>query len=55
MAGPPQVFLVSSAGGPWTQLTFQGGFWPNWTPDGDAVAYCVLNGSNYDIMIVGVD
>ncbi len=52
--GTSQVYLVSYLGGQWTQLTILGGYWPQWTPNADAIVYGVFEGTNANVVTIPV-
>ncbi len=50
--GTSQIYLVAPTGGEWLGLTVLGGYWPQWTPDGQTIVYGVFDGANADVVSI---
>ncbi len=51
-SGASQIYLVSPQGGEWTQLTVLGGYWPQWSPNAEAIVYGVFDDGNADVVSI---
>ncbi|MCP4572338.1 MAG: hypothetical protein GY838_08285 [bacterium] len=53
-SGTMEIFLVSAEGGELVRVTDQGGFWPQWSPDGLTIVYGVPTATAPEVGMVKI-
>ncbi len=49
------IYVMNTDGSNVTRLTFEGGTWPAWSPDGSRIAFAANRDGDYDIYVMNAD
>ncbi len=54
-SGYMELYVVPIAGGTALQITVNGGYWPEYSPDGSQLVYCVFGANSPEMWVMDVD